>query len=277
MTRQVNRTEGLALAAIVTPVIAAFIGLSAPRAVPLGSDVPAPRVPPAAARASEEEDLRRIERMRDSPALRTVDRMFGLWNQSEVEGRAPVDPVRSLRLLQVAYRALSRDERRAFLADRSQRFLVLVHRIRAQVARRHEDRESVRALRLLVGGQFEARALDSGLLDADDVVLRAAFKLRVLLAVEPSDVGLVSRVERLAWYGFVAARAKGQSIDRRLRAVDELARLDRDYPAHLAAAQLHALGGDWDQAVAELQRHPRPSVRTRNHLLWLARQQQIRR
>lgn len=275
MTRQVNRTEGLAIAAVVLPVIAAFIALSAPRAVPLSRDLPAPRIAPAAAARVEDADLRRIERLRDAGALREVDGAFGLWNQAEVDGASVHDPGRALSRFQLAYRRLSREDRLAFLAERSQRFLALVHRIRAAMQDGRDDPDSTRALRLLVGGNFERRALQSGLLDADDIVLAAGFKLRIVLAIAPRDVALVSRVERLAFHGFIAARARGQSVERRLRSVEELGRLDPSYPVHLAAAQLHALAGRWDDALTELDGHPDPTVRTRNHRLWLAHKQQL--
>ena len=282
MTNQVNRGEGLAIAAIVLPIIAAFIGLSAPRAMPLPFDIPAPRVTRQAVGAAEQADLRRIESMRDTPALRAMDRVFGLWNQSEGTasfggGGAIVDSARARRKLETAYGQLSTDERRAFLADRSQRFLALVHRIRRSVARNREDRDAVRAMRLLVGGRFEDRAVQSGLLDADDVVLRAAFKLRLVLSVEPADVRLVPRVERIAFHGFIAARARGQSVMHRLDSVEELGRLDRNYPVSLAAAQLLAMAEQWDAAATRLGASAHPTVRTRNHLLWLARQQKLRR
>lgn len=277
MKQQVNRTEGLALAALLTPVIAAFVGLSAPRAMPLPLDIPAPHVSARAAAAAEERDLSRIEHMPDAAALRAIDAAFGRWNQSEVEGASVQDPVRSLRALQVVYRALSRELRLAFLAERSQRFLVLVHRIEKDVARGREDHDTIRALRQLVGGKFEDRAVRSGLLEEDDVVLRAAFKLRIILAVHPADVTLVPEVERIALHGFLASRAKGQSVMHRVDSVAELGRLDPAYPSHLAAAQLYAMAGEWDDAVAQLRQHRDPTVRTRNHLLWLAHKQQIRR
>jgi hypothetical protein len=273
--RQVNRTDGLAIAAIVLPVIAAFIALSAPRAVPFSHDLPAPRVALAAAAAAEEADLRRVERLRDAAVLRDVDGAFGLWNQAEVDGASPHDPGRALGTFQLAYLRLAREDRLTFLAERSQRFLALVHRIRAVLEDEREDPDAVRALRMLVGGNFERRALQSGLLDADDVVLAAGFKLRIVLAVAPTDVALVSRVERLAFHGFIAARARGQSVERRLRSVEELGRLDPHYPVHLASAQLHALAGRWDAAATELDLHPDPTVRTRNNRLWLARKQHI--
>jgi len=282
VTKQVNRSEGLAIAAVLLPVIAAFIGLSTPRELPLPSDIPAPHLSRETVAADEKADLRRIESMHDSVALQVMDRAFGWWNQSEGSpsfggGGALVDSSRALRQLGVAYQRLSADERRAFLADRSERLLGLVHRIRKAVARNHEDREAVHAMRLLVGGRFEDRAVQSGLLDADDVVLRAAFKLRLVLTVEPSDVRLVSRTERIAFHGFIAARARGQSVMHRLASVEELAKLDRQYPAALAAAQLLAMAGEWDAAATRLQATKHPSVRTRNHLLWLARQQKLGR
>lgn len=261
------------IAAVVLPVIAAFIALSAPRAIPLPRDLPAPRLSPAAIRAAEEADLRRIERLRDGGALRDVDGAFGLWNQSEMSAGTRFDPGRALRAFQLAYRRLSPDLRLAFLAERSQRFVEVVHRLRRAVEHGREDREALHELRLLAGGNFERRAMESGLAEADDIVLSAAFKLRILLAVAPSDVALVSRVERIAFEGFIAARAHEQSIDRRLRAVEELAKLDRRYPVHLASAQLLALAGRWDDAATELERHPDPSVRTRNYRLWLAEQE----
>jgi hypothetical protein len=265
------------IAALVTPVIAAFVGLSAPRAVPLPLDIPAAQISPSAARTAQDQDLSRIEQMADAPGLHAIDRAFGVWNESEVEGTSPSDPVRALRALQVAYHALSPDLRRAFLAERSQRFLALVHQIRDAVDEGHEDRDAIRAMRRLVGGKFEERAVQSGLLEQDDIVLTAAFKLRIVLAVAPADVALISRVERIAFHGFIASRARGQSVVHRLRSVEELAHLDRAYPARLASAQLHAMAGDWDEAVTQLEHHPTPSVRTRNHLLWLAQRQQIHR
>ena len=232
--------------------------------------------------ADEKADLRRIESMHDAAALQVVDRAFGLWNQSEgspsyAGGGALIDSSRALRQLAAAYRHLSADQRRAFLADRSERFLGLVHRIRKAVAGNREDREAVHAMRLLVGGQFEDRAIQSGLLDADDVVLRAAFKLRLVLSVEPADARLVPRIERIAFHGFIASRARGQSVMHRLASVNELAKLDRNYPAPLAAAQLLAMAGEWDAAATRLQATKHPTVRTRNHLLWLARQQKLGR
>jgi hypothetical protein len=278
MNRQVNRTEGLAIAAVVLPVIAAFIGLSAPRAVPLGRDVPAPVVSARAVAAAERADLRLIEGMRDAPALQVMDRAFGDLNQSEgspaaAGGGEVFDGARALRFVRSAWVALTRQQRRQFLAERSERFLQLVHKVRRVVAKKREAPEEAQSLRMLVGGRFEDRAVQSGLIDAEDVVLRAAFKLRLVLAVRPDDVELVPRVERIAFFGFIASRARGQSVNRRLEAVEQIGRLDRAYPVHVAAAQLLAMAGEWSAAVERLQRHPHPTVRTRNHLLWLARKQ----
>lgn len=253
------------------PVIAAFIAISAPRAVPMSGDLPLPRLSRTALRAAEEADLRRVERLRDAAPLEPVDAAFGLWNESETEG-SPIDGGRALHGLEVAWRRLSRDMKLAFLAERSQRFVAVVHRVREAEAAGREDRESMRALRTLAGGNLERRAMQSGLLEAEDAVLAAAFKLRLLLAAAPGDVALVPVAERIAFNAFIALHAKGQSIDRRLRAVREIGALDRRYPVHLAMAQLHALGGRWDEALAALDAHPERSVRLRNHRLWLARQ-----
>jgi len=276
---QVNRTEGATIAALVVPVIAAFVGLGAPRQAPLTGDLPVPRIPAAAVARAEREDLARIAAMRDSPALRRVDARFGEWNAADGgprSGGQPVeDPARALAALQSAWRTLDRRARAGFLADRAARFCAVVERLARAQAEGREDREGLLQLRRLAGHDFEERAQRTGLVEAGPLVLSAAFKMRLVLSVAPADAALIPRVARIALHGFIAARAHDQSIARRLQSVEELGRLDRSYPVHLAAASLLALAGRYDEAADRLAQDPRPTVRIRNHLLWLAARQGV--
>ncbi|MBI2892212.1 MAG: hypothetical protein HYY06_01580 [Deltaproteobacteria bacterium] len=249
------------------PVIAAFIGLEVPRAVPLPRDVPVPRIPERAAWRDEEAELRRIERLGDSPALREADLRFGQWNAAEGSSD---DPARAQARFRAAFLALSAADKKGFLAARAAHFVTTLARMRRAIARGREDRAGLAALRALAGASFEERAMHSGLVDADDLVLRAAFKLRILTAVDPASIASVAPIQRIAFHRFVAAESKGQRLELRLRSVEEIGRLDPDYPLDLAVAILLSGAGDHEGAAARLVGTRRPSLKTRNYLLWLA-------
>jgi hypothetical protein len=271
MTHQVNTQHRgrvlLIVAAAVLALVAVVLAVRAPHAVPLPHQVPLPDIGDRERAAVEDDDLSATARLRDSPALREVDRRFGDWNEAE---SADFGVERTLGLFRTAFLRLGRSEQVGFLAARAIRFLVAIDKVRGAVREGHEDHVALGQMRALVGRHFEDRAMHSGLIHADDLVLRAAFKLRILLAVDPGAVDLVSRAERIAFHGFLAAEARGQDLSNRLRSVEQLGKLDRSYPVDLAAAILLHTAGDDAAASDRLLHARRPSTETRNHLLWLA-------